>query len=219
MDNAKKANEVPYFRREDGVWVRTAEEKGSAFLERYLKQTDQQNKDYRLNLMCRLGTYYESQDSFMFPHDELWAEVVKNIITQADDTSPGPDGTRYSDLGSLSEDEMQALTDIFNASPADHSIQDDWLDSHLSPVPKPEKDQTSIKGYRIVTMQNTVEKLLVNIVARRLLRQHEDKGLLPATLESHRPGKDTWANAAVLASDVYDAFERKKETRSSGLGS
>lgn len=25
-------------------------------------------------------------------------------------------------------------------------------------------------------------------------------------------GKDTWANAAVLASDVYDAFERKEET-------
>ena len=71
MNNAKKANEVPDFRREDGVWVRTAEEKGSAFLERYLKQTDQQNEDDRLNLMCRLEAYYESQDSFMFPHDEL----------------------------------------------------------------------------------------------------------------------------------------------------
>ena len=40
------------------------------------------------------------------------------------------------------------------------------LDSHLAPVPKPDKDRTSIKGYRIVTMQNTVGKLLEKIVAR-----------------------------------------------------
>ena len=29
---------------------------------------------------------------------------------------------------------------------------------------------------------------------------------------SYRQGKDTWANAAVLASDVYDGFERGDET-------
>ena len=61
-------------------------------------------------------------------------------------------------------------------------------------------------------MQNTVGKLLEKIVARRLARQLEEKGLLPPTLGSYRAGKDTWANAAVLASDVYDAFERKEET-------
>ena len=35
---------------------------------------------------------------------------------------------------------------------------------------------------------------------------------MPSTLGSYRAGKDTWANAAVLASDVFDAFERKEET-------
>ena len=38
---------------------------------------------------------------------------------------------------------------------------EDWLDSHLSPEPKPGKDRTSIKGYRIITMQNTMGKLLI----------------------------------------------------------
>ena len=38
------------------------------------------------------------------------------------------------------------------------------------------------------------------------------EGLLPATLGSYRPGKDSWANVAVLASDVYQAFERKEKT-------
>ena len=29
---------------------------------------------------------------------------------------------------------------------------------------------------------------------------------------SHRRGKHTWMNAATLASDVYDGFERREET-------
>ena len=40
----------------------------------------------------------------------------------------------------------------------------------------------------------------------------EEKDLLPPTLGSYRRGKDTWMNAAVLASDVYDGFERGEET-------
>ena len=61
-------------------------------------------------------------------------------------------------------------------------------------------------------MQNTVGKLLEKIVAKRLANQLEEDSLLPSTLGSYRSGKDTWANAAVLASDVFDAFERKEET-------
>ena len=49
-------------------------------------------------------------------------------------------------------------------------------------------------------------------MARRLAVQLEEDGLLPPTLGSYRKGKDTWMNAAVLASDVYDAFERKEVT-------
>ena len=49
-------------------------------------------------------------------------------------------------------------------------------------------------------------------MARKLSIELEEKNLLPNTLGSYRQGKDTWANAAVLASDVYDGFERGEET-------
>ena len=94
----------------------------------------------------------------------------------------------------------------------DSNIPEDWLDSHLCPVPKPGKDLSSIKGYRIITMQNTIGKLLEKVVARLLAEELEAKGLLPPTLGSYRRGKETWMNAAVLASDVYDGFEKKEET-------
>ena len=84
------------------------------------------------------------------------------------------------------------------------------MDSHLVPVPKPTKNHTSIKGYIIVTMQNTVCKLLEKTVVKRLASQQENDNLLPPTLSSYRTGKDIWANAAVLASDVLTALKGKR---------
>ena len=212
MNNNRKGSNIPDFRREDDVWVRTPEEKGKAFLKRFLAQTDQQNAEERKQLMRGIHDYFEDQNSFRFPASEIRCDVLKRIINQAENSSPGPDGIKYSDLGGLGEDDLEDLAKMLNESLDSHTIPEDWLDSHLSPVPKPEKDPTSIKGYRIVTMQNTVGKLLEKIVARRLAIQLEEKDLLPPTLGSYRAKKDTWTNAAVLASDVYDAFEKKQET-------
>ena len=210
MNCAKKHKEIPDFRTEDDVWVRTSEEKGTALLERFLRQTDQGNEAERVALMHDLQGLYE--DELMIPHTPIKADILKRVITTSTDSAPGPDGVKYTDLKNLNNDDLQSLTNMLNNSYANQDIPDEWLDSHLAPVPKPDKDHTSIKGYRIVTMQNTVGKLLEKVVARRLAIQLEEEGLLPPTLGSYRTGKDTWMNAAVLASDVYDAFEKKEET-------
>ena len=102
--------------------------------------------------------------------------------------------------------------EVLSESVQDSQIPEDWLHSYLCPVPKPGKDLSSIKGYRIITMQNTIGKLLEKVIARLLAEELEQKELLPPTLGSYRRGKETWMNAAVLASDVYDGFEKKEET-------
>ena len=210
MNNNKSKSEVPDFRREDDVWVRTPEEKGKAFFDRFVQQTDQGNEEERITLMRRLQYHY--REELLEPHEEIKEETLLKVIKQATNSAPGPDGVKYTDLKALDDQDMQKLTEMLNKSLEEHNIPDDWLDSHLAPVPKPNKDRTSIKGYRIVTMQNMVGRLLEKMVARRLANQLENDNLLPSTLGSYRRGKDTWANAAVLASDVYDAFERKEET-------
>ena len=210
MNCTKKAKDIPDFRREDGVWVRTPEEKGTALFDRFLNQTDQKNESERKELLGSLQQMYE--DELLTPHTPIEADGLQRVIAEATESAPGPDGVSYSDLKTLGDQDHQSLTNMLNDSFATHEIPDEWLDSHLGPVPKPDKDHTSIKGYRIVTMQNTVGKLLEKVVSRRLAIQLEEQGLLPSTLGSYRKGKDTWTNAAVLASDVYDAFERKEET-------
>ena len=61
MNSANKKKEIPDFRKEDNVWVRTLEEKGTALLERYLRQTDQGNESERLDLVRDLQDQFEDE--------------------------------------------------------------------------------------------------------------------------------------------------------------
>ena len=146
--------------------IRTSEEKGLALLDRFLRQTDQGNETERSALLHGLQDQYESE--LRNPHMPIKADVLKCVIATSSDSAPGPDGVKYTDLKNLTDDDLQSLTNTLNDSYANQDIPDEWLDSHLAPVPKPDKDHTSIKGYPIVTIQNTIGKLLENVVARRL---------------------------------------------------
>ena len=91
-------------------------------------------------------------------------------------------------------------------------IPEDWTHSFLKPIPKPGKDHRKLNGYRILTMQNTIGKLMERIVARKLARDLEDRKILPANQGGFRPGKCTLENAASFAYDVYEGFQSKEQT-------
>ena len=61
-------------------------------------------------------------------------------------------------------------------------------------------------------MQNTVGKLMEQIVACKLTNDLEERGILPPNQGAFRPGKCTWENAAAFAHDVYEGFQRKEQT-------
>ena len=82
------------------------------FLERYLRQTDQNNEEERGSLVRRLQYYYE--DDLLTPHADIKADTLSRVIKQATDSAPGPDGVKYSDLKTLTEGEMQTLSDMLN---------------------------------------------------------------------------------------------------------
>ena len=208
MHNKAKSRVIPDFADENGVMLHSDSEKGEALFERFIRQTDQKNEAERSTFLSTIREYLEDEPQFAI----VSSESVEAQIKASDDSAPGPDGVRYSHLKNLSEEAINDLTEVLQDSFSRGDVPEDWLHSHLSPVPKPEKDPTKISSYRIITMQNTVGKLLEKIVARKLSIELEQKGLLPPTLGSYRQGKDTWANAAVLASDVYDGFERGDET-------
>ena len=48
-----------------------------------------------------------------------------------------------------------------------------------------------------------------SMVARKLTKDLENRGVLPPNQGGFRPGKATWENAAAFAYDVYEGFQRK----------
>jgi hypothetical protein len=112
----------------------------------------------------------------------------------------------------LSDGELNELVDIYNQSIKSATINEEWLHSYLVPLPKPAKDHKKIQGYHIITMQNTMGKLLEKVIARKLSCSFENLNLFPSTLGGYRPNRETWANVAVFTQDVYEGFQLGFET-------
>ena len=104
------------------------------------------------------------RDDLTLPPEEIEAEELSRVIANASESAPGPDGVKYSTLKTLNDQDLHCITDQLNKSLAEQKIPKEWLESHLAPVPKPDKDRTGIKGYRIVTMQNTTGKMLKKVI-------------------------------------------------------
>ena len=190
----------------NGGLLKTNQEKGAALFERFIHQSDQSNLQEREQMLATLNTSH-IQD------DEITEEDFEAALRcSSKDTAPGPDGVRYSDIRNLSEEDKKELFDLYKESFSDGKVPDDWTHSFLKALPKPGKDHKKLNGYRILTMQNTIGKLLERIIARKLSHDLEDRGVLPPNQGGFRPGKSTWENAAAFAYDVYEGFQKKEQT-------
>ena len=213
MNRQKSSYTICDFQLEEGTWARTEVGKGEALFERYLAQTDQKNEEERHNLLSAIHTSLADETTDV----TISSDTLKKVLASTADTAPGPDGVRYSNMKAMEGYAQDSLAHTLDNSLQESKIPEDWLHSHLAAIPKPDKDPTKIASYRIITMQNTVGKLLERFIARKLASILENENLLPPALGSYRPRKDTWANAAILAQDVYENFEKGNETMVAAL--
>ena len=146
--------------------------------------------------------------------DELITELefIEALSGLSKDTAPGPDRVRYSDIKNLSVDNKSELFRLYEESFATGQVPEGLSHSYLKPIPKPGKDHSKLNGYRILTMQNTMGKLMERIVSRKLAQDLERRNVLPPNQGGYRAGKTTWENAARFAYDVYEGFQRKEQT-------
>ena len=210
MNGTVKNRCVPDFQSVDLTWQRTDENKGRALFAHYLEQSDQKDMLGRNTVKESIAAKCQNQE--LDEDDLVTVQEIKDAVRRAKNSAPGPDGIRYGDIGQLSDEEWEELAGIYNKSIATAVINEEWLHSYLVPLPKPGKDHTQIQGYRVITMQNTIGKLLEKIISRKISCQLERLCLLPPTLGGYRPNRETWRNAAVFAHDVYEGFHSGIET-------
>ena len=110
----KSEMETPDFRLLDNTWVRTPGERGIVFLERYLKQTDQEGRVevvYSIRIL-----QYHNKEELTVPPEGLRKEMLFRAIAPAKNSSPGPDEVKCEYLNTLRTHNIQDLTNILNDS-------------------------------------------------------------------------------------------------------
>ena len=151
--------------------LETNEEKGQALLGRFIPQSNQNRKKKRKHVPTDLNRTVAQSG----PDDELTEEEFNEALRRSGkDIEPGPDKIRYSDIKKLTEEDRTIYQESFDKG----YIPEDWTDSTLRPISKRGKAH-ELNGYRILTMQNTVGKLMEGTVARKLARDLEDREILP----------------------------------------
>ena len=71
-------------------------------------------------------------------------------------------------MAELCDKDLEEMAHLFNDSIRIASVSEEWLHSYLRPLPKPGKDHTQLNGYRMITLQNTLRKILEKIIANKL---------------------------------------------------
>ena len=92
------------------------------------------------------------------------------------------------DIKNLIEEDRAEVYTIYQEVDKGY-IPEDWTGSFLRPISKPGKDRHKLNGHRILTMQNTVGKLMERTIARKLSRNLEDRKILPANHEEFQTRK------------------------------
>ena len=191
---------------EDGDLLRTDEEQGRAFLQRFRQQSDHDDVQERDHLIQQLDSLALDAE----PDQALTVSEIQEALRTSKSGAPGPDKITVSNLKEMPAHMFEDLCRAYNKSWRSGSIPAVWTDAFLCPVPKPGKDHRLLRGSRIIVVQNCIGKLPEKVIARRIAKHIEP--MLPQGMGGYRSGRDTWVNAAALAADVWEGFTKKENT-------
>ena len=207
MEGCAEHTNAPDLIDASGAVLKTSKEKGSALLQHFVQQSNQNNLDERKAVWKGLDRTLTEAGS----NDDLITELefTEALSGLSKDTAPGPDKVKYSDIKNLSVDNKSELFRLFEESFATGQVSEDWLHSCLKPIPKLGKDHSKLNGYCIFTMQNTKGKLMERVVARKLAQNLERRDILPPNQGGYRAGKTTWKTHPD-SHTIFTKYSRRK---------
>ena len=139
--------------------------------------------------------------------------------------APGPDGIPYACLSHCEDMLAPYLLPLFTASLHLAHIPTAWKVARVVAVPKPGRDPTSPKGYRPISLNPCISKVLERILSERLTYFLETGLHLPQSQYGFRKGRSTelapWRfvtaatqalqerhSTALLSLDIQSAYDR-----------
>lgn len=123
------------------------------------------------------------------PGNIFTASNLNKIIAKKKSKSPGTDGISYEMLKKLPVRYIESMADHFNNMWKSQSIPKNWKTTRVVPIPKPNKNQLTVEGYRPISLLPVPLKCFNSVIKERL--EYHFESILPPTSLGFRKGKGT----------------------------
>ncbi|KKF92045.1 Endonuclease [Ceratocystis platani] len=203
---------------QDGVMKRTPQEKAEALLDTHIQPVEDWTEgEEEANPRARLW-------------DELTSAEVRDAVFHAGNTAPGEDGIPNTAWKLAWPTFGQCIVKLFNCCLEVGYHPRVFKSATMVAIPKPHRDRTLPRSYRLISLLSTLGKSLERAVARKLSTQAVELQIIPVHYASAVPRRAatdlTWKLADVIMGesklkkitslvtfDIKGAFDAVKKER------
>ena len=133
----------------------------------------------------------------------------KSSLQKCTDTAPGNDNIHYMMIKKLHPSARSFLINIYNRIFIENTLPDEWKESILIPILKPNKPESSVNSYRPIALTSSICKLLEKNLNARLVYHLEFNNLFSESQYGFRKNRSTVDLLAKIQTDIYNSFTNK----------
>lgn len=140
----------------------------------------------------------------------LTEQELKYALDNCKGSSPGPDNIHYDMIKHLSPAALDTFLSLINNIWSSNVFPDEWRNSIIIPILKPNKPSTDPQSYRPIALTSCLMKVMEGVVNQRLLYCLENKNFFHESQFGFRKRRSTIDPLVILENDIQDAFIEKK---------
>ncbi|CAF4249483.1 unnamed protein product [Rotaria sp. Silwood2] len=135
---------------------------------------------------------------------------IKLILKQLPNSSPGPDTIHNRCLKNYTTSLVQHLEKIFNIVIDTGYIPDVWKRANIILLLKPNKDKKQPSSYRPISLLSCLGKILEKIIKQRIMKELNERDILPIHQAGFRPNRSTMYNIIRLERFAHEQLHKRQ---------
>ncbi len=137
---------------------------------------------------------------------------LKMAIKTMKSKTTGPDMIHIDMLRNLNRSQLDIILALLNRVWSDKKLPTPWLEAHIIPLLKPNKDPDDPSSYRPISLTNVLSKIMEKIVTKRLEWHLEQNNILDQHQNGFRKKRSTTDNLLHLQQEIIDGFTSNQNT-------